>query len=104
MRSDVKVCLTLLTIFASALLIWVFGSALAPEGGNWPYWRGPSADGMAVGDAPLDWSATRNVRWKADIPGRGFSSPIVWDDRIFLTTAIPTGKPTEPDKPAERSS
>jgi outer membrane protein assembly factor BamB len=46
---------------------------------------------MAVGDAPLRWSETEGVTWKAAIPGRGHSSPVVWGDRIFLTTAVPTG-------------
>src|SRR5512143_2886139 len=59
--------------------------------GDWPYWRGPHADGMAVGDAPLKWSDTENVRWKIDIPGLGNSSPVISGDQIFLTTAIPTG-------------
>ncbi len=59
---------------------------------NWPYRRGPAADGMAVGDAPLTWSATDNVAWKTDIPGLGHSSPVVWGDFIFLTTAIKTGR------------
>lgn len=60
---------------------------------NWSYWRGPAANGVAPGDAPVTWSDTTNVAWKVAIPGRGHSSPIVWGDRIFLTTAIPTGKP-----------
>jgi hypothetical protein len=49
------------------------------------------ADGMAVGDAPLKWSDTENVRWQTDIPGLGNSSPVIWGDQIFITTAIPTG-------------
>jgi outer membrane protein assembly factor BamB len=61
--------------------------------GDWPYWRGPAFDGMAVGDAPLTWSETQNVAWKTDIPGLGNSSPVLWGDQIFLTTAIPTGTP-----------
>ena len=66
-------------------------SALTASGpGDWPYWRGPNVDGMAVGDAPLDWSDTKNVKWKTEIPGLGNSSPVIWGDRIFLTTAIPT--------------
>jgi outer membrane protein assembly factor BamB len=44
---------------------------------------------MARGDAPLHWSNTEHIAWKAAIPGRGFSSPVVWGDRIFLTTAVP---------------
>src|SRR6266480_3772137 len=62
--------------------------AAAPDG--WPHWRGPNADGMARGDAPLHWTDKEHVAWKASVPGRGFSSPIVWGDRIFLTTAVPT--------------
>ena len=59
----------------------------------WPQWRGPSLNGVAPGDAPLEWSDTTNVSWKVEIPGRGHSSPIVWGDTLYLTTAIPTGKP-----------
>jgi outer membrane protein assembly factor BamB len=50
-------------------------------------------------DPPATWSETQNVRWKKPIPGSGTSTPIVWDDRVFLLTAIPTDKPGEP-KPA----
>ena len=58
---------------------------------NWSQWRGPTNTGVATGDAPTQWSDTVNVHWKTLIPGRGFSSPIIWEDRIFLTTAVPTG-------------
>ena len=61
----------------------------APDG--WARWRGPNNDGMARGDAPLQWSDKERVAWKASVPGRGHSSPVVWGDRIFLTTAVPTG-------------
>src|SRR5207244_3748307 len=54
----------------------------------WPRWRGPSGQGIVEGKSyPDSWSETENVRWKIDVPGRGNSSPIVWKDRIFLTTA-----------------
>ena len=58
---------------------------------NWFQWRGPMNNGVAVGDAPSTWSDTSNVAWRVAIPGRGHSSPVVWGDRIFITTAIPTG-------------
>ena len=58
----------------------------------WPHWRGPGHTGVANATAPLRWSDTENVRWKLEIPGRGHSTPIVWGDRIYLTTAIPTGR------------
>ncbi len=73
----------------------------ASEEGYWSYWRGPAADGMAVGDAPLNWSDTQNVRWKTDIPGRGSSSPVIWGDKIFVTTAVQTGTPPKLEQPAE---
>src|SRR6266478_434244 len=70
----------------------VLVAALAAAEGDWPYWRGPNADGMARGDAPLRWSDKEHVAWKATVPGRGFSSPVVWGDRIYLTTAVPTAE------------
>ncbi len=86
-------------------LCWSPASGRQAEVGKWPYWRGPAADGMAVGDAPVHWSDKENVRWQTEIPGRGNSSPVVWDDRIFLTTAIPAGDsaPAQAPDPAERS-
>lgn len=58
----------------------------------WPRWRGPSGQGIAEGTGYVDrWSATENVIWKVEVPGRGNSSPIVWGDRIFLTSATGDG-------------
>ena len=58
----------------------------------WPRWRGPSGQGYVVGTNYVDaWSATDNVKWKAVVPGLGHSSPIVWRDRIFLTTSSLAG-------------
>ncbi|MGE3511523.1 MAG: PQQ-binding-like beta-propeller repeat protein, partial [Vicinamibacterales bacterium] len=62
---------------------------LGAADGDWTYWRGPDATGVAHGDAPLRWNETEGIRWRATVPGRGYSSPIVWGDRVFLTTAIP---------------
>jgi outer membrane protein assembly factor BamB len=80
----------------TALLLFTCTWSFAQGEGDWPYWRGPAADGMAIGDAPLNWSDTQNVRWKVEIPGRGSSSPVIWGDRIFVTTAIKTGQQAEP--------
>jgi outer membrane protein assembly factor BamB len=56
---------------------------------NWAQWRGPDGQGVSPETGlPTEWSATKNVKWKTPIEGRGHSSPIVWGDRIFLTTAI----------------
>ena len=62
----------------------------------WPHWRGPAGNGVAPGAAPTTWSDTTNVAWKIEIPGRGHSSPVIWGDRIFVTTAVPTGKTVTP--------
>lgn len=54
----------------------------------WSQWRGPSGQGLVEGKSfPDTWSDTENVLWKVKVPGRGHSSPIVWGDRLFLTTA-----------------
>lgn len=69
----------------------------AHPSGNWPQWRGPSGTGVSVdADPPTEWSESKNVRWKTRIPGRGHGTPIVWDDRVFLTTAIATGEKFSP--------
>ena len=58
----------------------------------WPRWRGPSGQGHVEGTNYTDtWSATQNVKWRVQIPGLGHSSPIVWKDHIFLTTATDDG-------------
>lgn len=56
---------------------------------NWPQYRGSQSDGLGKGDSlPDTWSTTENVVWKSDIPGWGWSSPVVWGDRIFVTAAV----------------
>ena len=61
--------------------------------GNWPAWRGPLANGVAPEANPaVEWSETKNVRWKIELPGKGHSSPIVYGDRIFVTAAVPVGE------------
>ena len=63
----------------------------------WPMWRGPNATGVAPeADPPIEWNEDKNVRWKILIPGKGYSSPIVWGEQVFVTTAIETDKPVDP--------
>lgn len=92
------VCLGLLLVAASS-----FVAAQVPDQAHWSQWRGPFFNGMARGDAPTVWSDTTNIKWKTEIPGRGHSTPVIWGDRIFLTTAIPTGKPA-PSAPANETA
>jgi outer membrane protein assembly factor BamB len=64
----------------------------APAGTVWPQFRGPSGRGISeIDDLPTRWSATEHVAWKAAIPGRGWSSPIVWGDQVVVTSAINPG-------------
>ena len=75
---------------------------LAPGDGHWTQWRGPTGTGVAASAAPLEWSDDKNVKWKVALEGRGFSTPVVWGERLFLTTAVPTGKePPKPEQPEE---
>jgi outer membrane protein assembly factor BamB len=63
---------------------------------NWPQWRGPLGTGAApLASPPTTWSETNNIRWKVKVPGNGKGTPIVWNERIFLETAIPTGRKVE---------
>jgi len=90
--------------------VFAFGShEVEARGGNWPQWRGPEGQGVSAETGlPSEWSATKNVKWKTPIAGRGHSSPIVWGKRIFLTTAldgapIPGAKPGVTHKMADGS-
>jgi outer membrane protein assembly factor BamB len=66
--------------------------------GNWPDWRGPLVNGTAPkGDPPMTWDEKTNVKWKTALPGRGSSTPIVWGDRVFVLTAIDTGRQARPE-------
>ncbi len=74
-----------------------FTAATAPvPNQNWPEWRGPLQNGVAPdANPPTTWSETSNVKWKAKLPGSGYATPIIWEDRVFIQTAIPTGKKIE---------
>ena len=82
-------------VLGMVFVLTVVGLVRGQSDSHWPQWRGPFFNGMARGDAPTVWSDTKNIKWKAQLPGRGFSTPVIWGDKIFLTTAIPTGKPAE---------
>ncbi|TVQ00669.1 MAG: serine/threonine protein kinase [Planctomycetaceae bacterium] len=82
MPNSLSPCLGLLLVVLSA------GSVRAE---NWPNWRGPRGDGTSTETAlPLRWDAEtgENIAWKFPVPGRGHSSPIVWGERLFLTTCM----------------
>lgn len=77
-------------VLVLALSIFSFSRFVSgSSASNWPQWRG--ADGSGVSNEknlPSDWNVSKNIKWKTPISGRGHSSPIVWENRIFLTTAV----------------
>lgn len=74
------------------ILIFFLAANGALAADEWLRWRGPFNTGMAVGDGPLRWDDSTNIKWKLAIPGRGHSTPLIVGNRLFLTTAIPTGR------------
>src|SRR5436309_4913866 len=70
-------------------LLAMVAFAASASADEWPGWRGPRHDGTSTESSfPLRWSATENVLWKVAVPGKGHSSPVVWGDRLFITTCI----------------
>src|SRR6185295_16555327 len=59
--------------------------------GNWPGWRGPTANGISTEkNLPVKWSTNENVRWRTPLPERGNSTPIIWGNRVFITQPVET--------------
>lgn len=70
-------------------LLFISSLTTAGSAANWPQWRGPDGSGISTEkNLPATWTPTTNIKWKAAIPGRGHSSPIVWGNRVFVTTAV----------------
>ena len=71
------------------LICWAILNYSQTSADNWPHWRGISGNGCsATATPPTQWSATKNVKWKARIPGRGTGSPVIWNDQVFVVTAV----------------
>lgn len=76
--------------FLIALLAVSAACPQAAPAGRWGHWRGPAGDGTAPrARPPVEFGAAKNLRWKAALPGGGSSSPVVWDDSVFVTAAVP---------------
>lgn len=81
-------------VMLTSSLIW--GQDSNSRDSNWPNWRGPNSDGVAVGAAPpLIWSESENVKWKIEVPGKGNATPVIWDDAVIVLTAIPADAKSE---------
>ena len=69
-----------------AMLLTMISDVWTKETPDWPQFRGPGSRGVAEGKGlPFIWNTTKNVKWCVPVPGRGWSSPIVWEDKIFLS-------------------
>jgi outer membrane protein assembly factor BamB len=86
-----KIITTLIAGFAAA-----HAANAASVEQNWGSWRGPSQNGLSPkADPPIEWSESKNVKWKLAIPGEGNATPIVWDNLVFVQAAIPVAKKPE---------
>jgi len=90
-----KIMVLIIVTFIITNLTW------AKEPGDyekyWPQWRGPYATGVSLyGNPPLEWNETKNLKWKIELPGKGHATPIIWGNRVFISTAVETGKEGKP--------
>lgn len=77
----------------------VFAGSVFGAEARWPQFRGPDSTGVLEKNSlPENWSVTQNVAWRSEIPGYGWSSPIVWGDRIFITSVVKDGEVEPPKK------
>ena len=89
------------------VIAWIFVVATFALHGhcqeNWPQFRGPEGAGIAANPdrIPRDWSASKNLVWKTELPGKGSSSPIIWENRIFVTSFSGYGESKE--NPGDRA-
>ena len=71
------------------VILLILNSMTVSRAQNWPCWRGPAGDGTSTEtNLPTRWDSVTNVIWKIPVPGTGYSSPIIWNDRLFLVTAF----------------
>jgi outer membrane protein assembly factor BamB len=71
------------------LLFLIINTVSVTHAQNWPCWRGPNGDGTSMEtNLPTRWDSITNVVWKIPVPGKGYSSPIIWKDKLFITTAL----------------
>jgi len=87
-----------ISLFLTFFIISVC-NAQNKEADNWTQWRGPLGTGVAIkGNPPVEFSETKNLKWKTEIPGKGHATPIVWEDKIVVLTAVETDEIIEPEE------
>jgi outer membrane protein assembly factor BamB len=77
--------------FTSVIYILLFTSFISvTKSQNWPCWRGPNQDGISTeSNLPTKWDSVTNIVWKTKVPGIGYSSPIIWENKLFTLSALP---------------
>ena len=71
------------------LLLFIINAGSVAKAQNWPCWRGPNGDGTSIETSlPTRWDSITNVVWKVPVPGKGYSSPVIWKEKLFITTAL----------------
>ena len=71
------------------LLLFIINAGSVAIAQNWPCWRGPNGDGTSIETSlPTRWDSITNVVWKVPVPGKGYSSPVIWKEKLFITTAL----------------
>src|SRR5688572_1862728 len=89
------------SLFGVVLMVLQVSAWGAASDQNWPQWRGPLANGVAPkANPPTAWSESSNVKWKTKIPGYGTSTPIIWENQVFIQTAISSKTPEPKALPA----
>jgi outer membrane protein assembly factor BamB len=90
-------------VIQPVIALLLLGLPCVASGEEWPQFRGPGGSGSSnEAKLPAEWSAEKNLAWKVDAPGRGWSSPIVWGDKVFLTAAYSTEAPKAEPGDGER--
>lgn len=91
-----KPSLSLVVALISILPLSFSTASRADE--NWGFWRGPDSSGAAPDNAtpPSEWSESKNLKWKVEIPGEGSGTPVIWGDRVFVQTAVMAGEDSSP--------
>ncbi len=86
----------ILLFFLSTFLLHTMAQDNASFKSNWPSWRGPYNTGAVTGgNTPVEFSETKNLKWKTEIPGKGHATPIIWGNQIIVQTAVATDKKAE---------
>jgi outer membrane protein assembly factor BamB len=80
-------------ILPTVLTLALMMSGVSAQAENWGHWRGDNGNGVSLSaKPPTEWSATKNVKWKVPVPGRGSGTPVIWGDQVFVVTAVGSSK------------